>query len=480
MKKYQKYALLTVILFGLIFPLRSADALIPFEFTFPETAGKIGTWIQEKITWVQLQISSINNSKVALKIGDGLKIAREVRNCIRKVYIGKPVNKLSEYYQSFTFPESDPCSRYTKKYPFLANLLRITGQTQQILREIKNEDVYIIMDTARKVADDAVLITDLEEQREQQIQAVEDKAELDRATIDAKITMAEQNLAMLKKERDEHEGTPEEENYIKMIADATVELNMLKAKKIEIGVRATEDKARITNQFLLKINEVKERHLANSALLKKYKEERDKIRQEREAERIANALDLAIEAKKKYSADISNDVRDTMKKSLKRAENIKNDFTKNIVAALNESNDYIAYAHDPANNPEVDANLSGTGEGKKEALQGMIDNTLRQIDVIEKIINEELTSLEKRTMRIISQNINHRLDHKKQEGEKSLIIDFCRYQVGRSYTRSFKGKAENKKDKNSKDEDKKKQEDNKNKPDNNEPDNSKPETGEEW
>jgi len=169
-----------------------------------------------------------------------------------------------------------------------------------------------------------------------------------------------------------------------------------------------------------------------------------------------------------------------MKASLKRAENIKNDFTKNIVAALNESNDYIAYAHDPANNPEVDANLSGTGEGKKEALQGMIDNTLRQIDVIEKIINEELTSLEKRTMRIISQNINHRLDHKKQEGEKSLIIDFCRYQVGRSYTRSFKGKAENKKDKNSKDEDKKKQEDNKNKPDNNEPDNSKPETGEEW
>lgn len=435
MKKFSKFILLTVILVGLMFPLKSADALIPFEFTIPETVGKIGTWVQEKLAWVQLQISSITESKVARRIGDGMRVIREVRGCIRKVYRGQPVNKLSDYYKKFEFSENDDCYKYVKKYPFLANILRITGQTQRILGEIKNEDAYLIMDVARNIAEDGARIAELEEFRKRRLEELEYQAEIDKTTLEAKIKIAEKDLELVDA-IDEAAMLEEKARMATLIAD-------LEIQKAAIEPKLINDKLVLNQNIGAEIAEIVKRRVENSKILEGL---RNKIKQGiRDNANKKTGLDIALEAKQTYS--VKDDENDTMEAQLKRIQAIRKDITKSDIAALNESNNYIAYAHDPSNNPEVDTELGSTTEGKSETLQASIDNTLRQIEVIEKIIKMELTSLEMQTKNIISQNINHHLSHKR---ENSLIIDFCRYQEGRNPKNSKRDNNKNKSEDNKK------------------------------
>lgn len=446
MKKFSKFILLTVILVSLMFPLKSADALIPFEFTIPETVGKIGTWVQEKLAWVQLQISSITESKVARRIGDGMRAIREVRGCIRKVYRGQPVNELADYYRKFEFSNNDPCKKYVDKYPFLANVLRITGQTQRIIGEIKNEDAYLIMDAARNIAEDGARIAELEEFRKRSIEELEYQAEIDKTTIEAKIKIAEKDLELMKTEHAAMQDTAdvfdkkimleEEARMVELIAD-------LKIQKAAIEPKLINDKLVLNQNIGAEIAELIKRRAENSKILEGL---RDRIKQgiKEEADK-RTGLEIALKAKQDYS--VNNTTNDTMQEQLRRTQAIRKDITKSDIAALNESNNNIAYAYNPANNPEIDTELGGTTEGKSETLQASIDNTLRQIEVIEKIIKMELTSLEMQTKNIISQNINHRLDHQQ---ENSLIIDFCRYQEGRNPKNSKHNNNKNKSEDNKK------------------------------
>ena len=228
----------------------------------------------------------------------------------------------------------------------------------------------------------------------------------------------------------------EEEQMKVAIADMKIRMG-------EINLKLVNDKLVITQQIETEIALLIEKRVNDSKLLEGL---RERVKQGiRDNANKKTGLDIALEAKQTYS--VEDDMNDTMEAQLKRIQAIRKDITKSDIAALNESNNYIAYAHDPSNNPEVDTELGSTTEGKSETLQASIDNTLRQIEVIEKIIKMELTSLEMQTKNIISQNINHHLSHKR---ENSLIIDFCRYQEGRNPKNSKRDNNKNKSEDNKK------------------------------
>ena len=150
----------------LTFPLRQAEAVIPFEISLAETAGKISTWIQEKIILVQAKITSINESKIAKGIGDGLKKIKEVRDCVKEQYSGVET-------------PSQKCQKYVQKYKFLAGAVKMAGNAKRFMGSIKDSKTYKIVQLTRAIADDAIKITQLDEYREDRINRLKNQADID-------------------------------------------------------------------------------------------------------------------------------------------------------------------------------------------------------------------------------------------------------------------------------------------------------------
>ena len=73
MKIIRNLSLLFIFFTFLALPVQKAEAVIPFEISIPETAGKVTNWIQDKVAFVQQKIKIVTESKVGKFIGSGIK-----------------------------------------------------------------------------------------------------------------------------------------------------------------------------------------------------------------------------------------------------------------------------------------------------------------------------------------------------------------------------------------------------------------------
>ncbi|MBR4107012.1 MAG: hypothetical protein IKK52_06915 [Alphaproteobacteria bacterium] len=417
----------------LTFPLRQAEAVIPFEISLAETAGKISTWIQEKIILVQAKITSINESKIAKGIGDGLKKIKEVRDCVKEQYSGVET-------------PSQKCQKYVQKYKFLAGAVKMAGNAKRFMGSIKDSKTYKIVQLTRAIADDAIKITQLDEYREDRINRLKNQADIDTDTLNGKIEMAKDDLKIMK---EDHKKMAASADLLQKGQMEAEELQMaqyiiqLEAGKIQIKEKLARDIITIDKQFAettAGIVKRREKNIAEVLELKsKLKEDEDKKNNKKTnksnsnsnsnqapSEQTQTPVEIVAAAQQKYSPNI--DIADTIAGSEKRIAQINEDIEVSNVAGFNQANVYLSDSVDPANDSSSDLELGETPEGKSETVQTAIDNTLLQIDMVAKIIQMELTTLETETMEKIMQNVNFKIE-RRYNNDNALVTDVCNYEV---------------------------------------------------
>ena len=144
------------------------------------------------------------------------------------------------------------------------------------------------------------------------------------------------------------------------------------------------------------------------------------------SEQTQTPVEIVAAAQQKYSPNI--DIADTIAGSEKRIAQINEDIEVSNVAGFNQANVYLSDSVDPANDSSSDLELGETPEGKSETVQTAIDNTLLQIDMVAKIIQMELTTLETETMEKIMQNVNFKIE-RRYNNDNALVTDVCNYEV---------------------------------------------------
>jgi len=415
MTKLRCLFIIFALLLSTVIPLRQAQALIPFEISLMETAGKFGTWVQEKLAWVQLQVSSINQSKIAQRIGSGLQFVREIRTCIRAQYNGDK-DTLDKY-----------CQKYIEKYKFIADSIAYVANTKKFILEAKS-DISLILQLKREIINTAAEIDDLRLEYAATREDIKEQAELDKITLEGKIKMAQEDLAIMKVAHaarwaettvtEKAAMMAEEESLAAAITKMqTVDMAAIWAHKEDALLRADQHYGTL-------IAEATKRHADMLARLTQLNDNiANDVHQVREAREQKAAVDIALEAKQKYSASDDKEYMDDMGKLNQRFDSAQKDIADANLEAFNEANVNIAAAANPANDPTVDADTGSTTEGKSESLQASIDITLRQVDLIEKIVRSEIQALELETLNIIRNNVNYRLNTETKD--ESLLIDFC-------------------------------------------------------
>ncbi len=432
----------------LTFPLRQAEAVIPFEISLAETAGKISTWIQEKIILVQAKITSINESKIAKGIGDGLKTIKEVRDCVKEQYNGgtppsQNNNDENDSQNSGRGTTSQKCQKYVQKYKFLADVVRMAGDAKRFMGSIKDSKTYKIVQLTRAIADDAIKITQLDEYREDRINRIKNQAEIDADTLNGKIEMVKDDLKIMK---EDHKKMAASADLLQKGQMEAEELQMeqyiikLEAGKFQIKEKLARDIITINAKFAETTAEIVKRREKNIAevleLKSKLKEDKDKKNNKKTntsnsgnqapSEQTQTPVEIVAAAQQKYSPSI--DIADTIAGSEKRIAQINEDIEVSNVAGFNQANVYLSDSIDPVNDSSSDLELGETAEGKSETVQTAIDNTLLQIDMIAKIIQMELTNLETETMEKIMQNVNFKIE-RRYNNDNALVTDVCNYEV---------------------------------------------------
>lgn len=458
MCKYFNKLLLLILLPFLFAPVHEAEAIIPFEISISETAGKVSTWIQEKINLVQAKISSISESKIAKGIGDGVKKIKEVSNCVKAQYevSATPCSEEDEKADRCA-KLPDNCQKYVDKYPFLAGAIKVAGGVSKFLGGIKDSKVYEILKLTRSIADDTIKITRLDEIREKRVNELKDKGETKVAEINEKINIAKDDLDIIKKEMDDGPNAIE---WARLEAE---KINMeqyiiqLEASKVQTVQQTAQEIIKIDTRFAKSVERIAKRQAENIkklAGLKSEVNERNKKKKEQKKgknnnnsssgdktqDQAEDPVEIVNVAQQKYSADINT--ADTIIKSQERLENIQRDIVNTNIAGFNQFNAYIRSSTNPANNPDTSQKNSEATEGQSEAIQASVDNTLKQIDLIKEIIDVEITLLEAKTLDIIKEYKDYKIK-RRYSGDNALVADVCNYKVSEDKSNNKPTNTEN-------------------------------------
>ena len=321
----------------------------------------------------------------------------------------------------------------------------MAGNAKRFMGSIKDSKTYKIVQLTRAIADDAIKITQLDEYRENRINNLKNQAEIDTDTLNGKIEMAKEDLKIMKEDHKKMAASADLLQKGQMEAEElqmTQYIIQLEAGKIQIKEKLARDIITIDKQFAettAGIVKRREKNIAEVLELKsKLKEDEDKKNNKKTnkssnsnsnqtpAEQTQTPIEIVAAAQQKYSPSI--DIADTIAASEKRIAQINEDIEVSNVAGFNQANVYLSDSVDPANDSSSDLELGETAEGKSETVQTAIDNTLLQIDMVSKIIQMELTTLETETMEKIMQNVNFKIE-RRYNNDNALVTDVCNYEV---------------------------------------------------
>ena len=162
MKIIRNLSLLFIFFTFLALPVQKAEAVIPFEISIPETAGKVTNWIQDKVAFVQQKIKIVTESKVGKFIGSGIKNIKKGVDWVK--------NKVGE-------------------------AMEWSANTKDL---IVNSKEYQIVMLTRAITEDAIRLSHLEEEREYKVKQLVEDAQLRLELLEEKIKIAREDLAIMK------------------------------------------------------------------------------------------------------------------------------------------------------------------------------------------------------------------------------------------------------------------------------------------
>lgn len=408
----RKMCVFVILLSFISVPVHQADALIPFEISLPETAGKISGWIQKGVAFVQQQIRAISESKIGVGIGKGLKVLKKGKEWLQE---------------------------------------RVE-EVRQVVAVVKagSSMAYEVLVLTRNVVNDGERIVKATKGLDQAIKDLEEEAKINKELLDVKIAEAKENLAIMKLEHQtmKDKGVGLDETYSMFLEEKALEqaIKDMKVEKLMVDRELVQNIVRLRFVFTQEIKRLENHYKQSMARLKALKEQiNSNTNQEEDKENLnIPATEIVDMAKEKYA--IKDGEYDTIAKSEQRVENINKDIISFNIASINKANQFIASFDDPNNDSAANLGLAGTGEGKTEAVQPTIENVVMQIEIIKKIIELELQDLEMNLLDVIRRNFDHKI--LETETDKSLVVDMCKYKV-KSTTSESKDNADNKKDQDS-------------------------------
>ncbi|MBQ9235976.1 MAG: hypothetical protein IJ184_05895 [Alphaproteobacteria bacterium] len=388
-------------------PLREAKAVIPFEISISETAGEVSTWIQNAAQKVQQGISYINRTWFGQIVGKGLESIQKGR-----AMVSACLQQGSSTYK--TKDGEKKCPKWVEKTVGYLNWAK------KQKKDVINSKAYQAAVLSKAITEDAIMLSHMNEDREVQVERIKENAENRKVMLDQKIEMAEKALKTFEQENQDlkHGNDGDKRYYNDRHRELDSEIKQLKVDRKLVDAEMVAEIANIDSRFTSEIAVVTQRHSDN---IKKLAE------LDKQPKNPTSTPDEIIsQTQVKYTADVNT--ADTVSSSMRRRRNVQGDRKELVVVGINKANDYIADLNNPSNNYAANKDLSSTAEGKVDAVQPMIDNTMMQIETIQKIIDMELMALEAQVLGAIERNIDYKVD-RRYNRDTSLVLDVCNYKI---------------------------------------------------
>lgn len=462
----RKIKIISLALFISNFCLEPVFAVIPMETDIIQSTSKGSGWFQKMIQNVQDKIQNINKSKMVVAIGDGVNKAKQYASLIKScVHQGE---------ETYTYTEKDMVTGQktdkTEKCPDWCKYVSY----KRIKGAVLNSKAYKEIKLAEQITDDAIQISRLNEQFEQNIKTIAEDAEDQKELLREKLAMADQ---VLKAYTEKQGNVPSVDfNSFDNIEDAGERqkaMNEAKSKFYEAMeavqnaddiVRAFNDKLTIKNELFMvdvdkadKITRLSANHASQIAnIIRKDKEaveELNNLRRESEEEGGVKLFgDMTLDdisiggmikfAKSKFKKKPGSKEKAT---TSEKHQNMIEEETKSVIDVSNVANESIQSNNDADNNPKTNQNAGDSGEGENEAyVLGPLTNTIIEIDTVKQIIDTELHDMEVQLLDLLTEGADYQPQDEEGEDEDiSTVVDICNYELKENQPENFGDKYRN-------------------------------------
>ena len=374
------------VLMAALFCSQPADSLNIAKSDYSKTGEKFSDWAKKQQENFQSTMEQISESQFATFIGDGIKSAKEGIKFAKDTYQGA----LDTY------------------------------------NSVKDATVgskeYKIAMLSKQIAEESKTLADLQKEKESKLADIKADKELERKTLEEKMTQAQQNFqvgtAIYQNELDAKATDGQDDALQQEVEDFkannNAELASMEQEIQQLTITAEEESKAVEDEFSGKIIEQAQKissltqELNDLIGLNKAKDDAP-VDPEQEIKQAMDDLSF------KENAAIS--LKDRVDKAKSR-QSVTSEAVQNASSSAIEQ---IASIEDIQNEQENISDTSETLNGKSESIQIAIQNTITQMETLQAYLIMELKALEAETVLILATS-----DFR--TGEPKTMIDICDYE----------------------------------------------------
>lgn len=398
----KKLSCFLIILSALSFCGGDAYAQNIFKGDFLKTGGKFGVWVQKQAENFEQAMKEIAESQFATFIGKGIDAAKKGMAYIQeKLKVVKAVIK----------------------------------GVQKTIDDVKNSTAVKVAMLSAQVASETAVLANIEKERETEVASIKSEMEMQKVTLQEKIKIAKDNHAIsikvleeefaeLKTEEEKDAKRKEIAQYQKTDSEAIASLEEM----LDDMEEEAKDTLKDVNKNYASMIAAQSVIIANlgieiADLIDQ--EKRKKGEMETDPEKVTEAA--VDEFSFREDEVITLDKREKKEKKRRRkretAATVSSTYSADIIGSTEEIKSDEAGA----------SMVSGTTNGKSEALQTAIQETAVQMETIYKYMILELKAIEQETANIMAENSLYKV------GEVKAGIDICDYTVEKKSLLDFVG-----------------------------------------
>lgn len=362
----------------------SAQAFVnPFNLDPAKSASALAGWVQRQFQNVQQTLSNISESQIATFVGDGIKAAKEASKFVKETI----------------------------------------GEAKELITEVKKSDEYKAAMISSQIAKKTKELNSIKDKMNTELANSEAELKLEIATLEAKIEQAQNNfitgseiLAQTRQNATSQSSLSADEQIASFKAETDAVIASLETEISALKTSSESKTDEIAAQFANQTYAIGEEIYKLTQELKQTLAKQDKqqgtgsVDPEKVIEQSSDALLFKKDKPVTLQMRKNKELERNMIKSSAML-NSMNTAVKNIVAI-----------EDVREKNNISSLSSQTLNGKSEATQTMINQTINQLDYIYLNLENELNYIYTHTANLLSQLNDYRVE------ELTAAIDVCRYE----------------------------------------------------
>ena len=388
----KKLSCFLIVLSALTFSGGDAYAVNVFKMDFGRIPGKFGDWVQKQAENFENAMKEIGESQFATFIGKGVEAAKKG--------IAFAKEKMEQAKALF-------------------------NKVKKAIDDVKNSTEYKIAMLSIEAATQASVMDSIKKDRDQQKAEKKSEFEMQKVTLNEKLKAAEENYNIglevlsneLKELKDEEEQKFKREEIAEfrkvnqeVIEQMKAEINALEeAAKEELKAIEVSFAATIATQSMVIAGIAVEM----GELIEQKTREKGQVQKDPGKVMEDAANDLSYKEGEVITLEARQKKEKTRRKRRAAAATASSGFSSGIVAKTENKKT------DEKQNSE----MSGAMNGKSEALQTAISQTVVQLDALYEYLLLELKSIEAETINLMSENKDYKFN------ELDPAINVCNYEV---------------------------------------------------